>query len=91
MSQLEDGMSTKPTWKKGRGKLGILAPLLGNWHADATTPDGRPGKIHCERSFKKELNGSYIGLTAIWHMGAHVMRNELRGKNLNSIWIGNVT
>ncbi len=61
-------MSTKPTWKKGRGKLGILAPLVGTWHADADTPDGRPGKIHCERRFKKALNNSYVELTAIWHM-----------------------
>ena len=62
-------MSAKPTWKKGRGKLGILAPLVGTWHADADTPDGRPGKVHCERSFKKALNNTYYELTAIWHMG----------------------
>ncbi len=59
-------MSTKPIWKKGRGKLGILAPLLGTWHAHADTPQG---KVHCVRSFQKALNGSYIELSAIWHMG----------------------
>jgi hypothetical protein len=62
-------MITKPRWKKGRGKLWILAPLVGTWHADADTPDGRPGKVHCVRSFQKVLNGSYVGLTATWHMG----------------------
>ena len=65
-------MSTKPRWKKGRGKLGILAPSVGTWHADADTPDGRPGKVHCVRSFQKVLNGSYIELIASWHMGDSV-------------------
>ena len=25
----------KTIWKKGRGKLGILSPLIGSWIADA--------------------------------------------------------
>jgi hypothetical protein len=65
-------MNTKPTWKKGRGKLGLLAPLLGTWHADAEIPDGRPGKVRCERRFKKALHDSYIELAAIWHMGDEI-------------------
>jgi hypothetical protein len=59
-------MNTKPTWKKGRGKLGFLNPLLGTWHAHADSPQG---KIHCVRSFTKVLGGTYIELIAIWHMG----------------------
>ena len=27
-------------WKKARGKLGFLEPLLGQWVADAETPMG---------------------------------------------------
>ena len=27
-------------WKKGRGKLGPLAPLLGSWIAESDTPMG---------------------------------------------------
>jgi hypothetical protein len=61
-------MSTKLVWDKGQGKLAILDPLIGIWQADAATPDGRPGKVHCERSFKKALNNSYMELTAMWHM-----------------------
>ncbi len=66
---LEDTLGTKLPWKKGRGTLAILVPLLGTWHADADTPDGRPGTVHCERRFQQALNGSYIELTAIWQMG----------------------
>ena len=28
-------------WKKCRGKLGVLAPLLGTWRAEADSPRGR--------------------------------------------------
>ena len=31
-------------WKKGRGKLGVLDPLLGTWHAQVETPMGS-GKL----------------------------------------------
>jgi hypothetical protein len=30
--------SQKPLWKKGRGKLGVLNPLLGSWVAEAESP-----------------------------------------------------
>lgn len=53
-------------WKKGRGKLGILEPLLGSWFAEADSP---MGKIKCTRNFTKILNGNYIQLEAIWVMG----------------------
>ncbi|GCE31844.1 hypothetical protein KDA_73280 [Dictyobacter alpinus] len=59
-------MSMKLIWKKGRGKLGILTPLIGTWHTLADTPQGA---VLCTRSFQKVLNGSYIELTAIWHLG----------------------
>ena len=50
-------------WKKGRGKLGIFAPLLGVWHAEA---DSDMGPVRCKREFSKVLSGKYIQLTANW-------------------------
>jgi hypothetical protein len=50
-------------WKKGRGKLGILQPLLGTWEAVAASP---MGTVKCRRTFAKVLGGNYIQLTAIW-------------------------
>ena len=66
-------MSTKPGWKKGRGRLGLLSPLLGTWHAHADSPQG---KVYCVRNFQKVLNGSYIELSAIWHMGEKVYEEQ---------------
>ncbi len=53
-------------WKKGRGKLGILQPLLGNWSAEADSP---MGKVKCSRKFEKVLGDNYIKLEAIWDFG----------------------
>ncbi len=54
---------TSKHWKRGRGKLGLLAPLLGDWRASASTP---MGTIECTRSFESVLNGAYVQLTARW-------------------------
>jgi hypothetical protein len=51
------------SWKKGRGKLGIMQPLLGDWQAQADSP---MGKLSCARAFTSILNGSYIRLDAVW-------------------------
>lgn len=53
-------------WKRGRGKLGPLAPLLGDWHAEATSPQG---PVRCTRHFARTLADSYIHLHAIWQVG----------------------
>lgn len=29
----------KNSWKKGRGKLGLLEPLLGSWEAESDSPN----------------------------------------------------
>lgn len=50
-------------WQKGRGKLGIFAPLLGSWLAEADSP---MGAVRCTRSFEKVLGGKYVQLTAVW-------------------------
>jgi hypothetical protein len=56
-------MAKSSAWKKGRGKLGVLDPLLGSWRAQAETP---MGPIACSRTFAKTLGGSYIRLVARW-------------------------
>jgi hypothetical protein len=50
-------------WKKGRGKLGFLDPLLGKWRAEA---DSEMGKVVCVRTFTRVLDGAYVQLTADW-------------------------
>jgi hypothetical protein len=54
-------------WKKGRGKLGILTPLLGRWSAAADSP---MGPLRCTRVFESVLGGSYVRLDARWQFGA---------------------
>jgi hypothetical protein len=51
------------SWKKGRGKLGFLQPLLGSWVATADTP---MGPVRCTRVFEPILNDSYIRFEACW-------------------------
>lgn len=52
-----------PKWKKGRGKFGVLQPLMGNWIAKADSP---MGKLTCTREFKFILHGKYIQLNVKW-------------------------
>lgn len=54
---------TTSQWKRGRGKLGVLAPLIGTWKAEATTP---MGTVSCTRTFTPILGGTRIQLTARW-------------------------
>ena len=53
----------KPIWKKGRGKLGLLNPLVGSWVAESDSPMGR---LKCTRVFKPILGENYIQLIAKW-------------------------
>ena len=50
-------------WKKGRGKLGIFKPLLGQWRAE---DESNMGPVICTRKFAHVLDGAYIQLTADW-------------------------
>lgn len=59
----------KSAWKKGPGKIGALAPLLGVWQATAESP---MGKVRCIRTFTSILNGKYVQLAARWEFGAKV-------------------
>ncbi|MCC7030009.1 MAG: hypothetical protein IT257_06870 [Chitinophagaceae bacterium] len=61
-------MAAKKTiWKKGRGKLGVLSPLLGTYVAVSESP---VGAVKCTRTFTEILAGKYIELKAIWEIGA---------------------
>ena len=51
------------SWKKGRGKLGVLEPLLGSWVAH---DNPAAGKLTCTRTFSKVLDGNYIQLSVKW-------------------------
>lgn len=59
-------LPAKNTWKKGRGKLGVLEPLLGSWRAEADSPMGR---VECTRTFSKILGGNWVSLEAEWKFG----------------------
>lgn len=54
-------------WKKGRGKLGPLEPLLGTWIAEADSPMGR---LRCRRTLARVLGGKYLQLDVRWEFGA---------------------
>lgn len=51
------------TWKKGRGRLGVLEPLLGTWVAEA---DSELGLVTCTRTFARALAGKYVELRTQW-------------------------
>lgn len=53
-------------WRKGRGKLGFLQPLMGRWIAEA---ESEYGAVRCERVFSAALNGAYVQLQASWRFG----------------------
>jgi hypothetical protein len=59
----------KISWKKGPGKLGVLAPLMGAWKAEAMSP---MGNVRCTRTFTRVLGGKYVQLTARWEFGKGV-------------------
>lgn len=50
-------------WKKGRGKLGLFAPLHGCWLAEA---DSERGPLRCHRSLQPALGGSFLRLEVRW-------------------------
>jgi hypothetical protein len=54
------------SWRKGRGVLGRMGPLLGRWVAEATHVGG--GSVRCSRLFELVLNGAYVQLDAEWEM-----------------------
>lgn len=65
-------------WKKGRGKLGVLEPLIGAWTAGSDTPMGR---VKCTRTFTKMTGeGRWIILLADWDFGGkHYIEQAMYG------------
>jgi len=63
----------KPVWKKGRGKLGALDPLIGQWTTKQvnhrTGPNAPPLKMSCKRTFTRALRDTYVVLRAEWDFG----------------------
>lgn len=53
-------------WKKGRGKLGPLAPLHGAWIAETDSPRG---PLRCHRQLVPVLSGKYLQLDVRWEFG----------------------
>lgn len=66
-------VNTVYSWKRGRGKLGPLAPLIGDWEAQAETP---MGLVQCTRSFTPVLAGTYIQLIARWNFKAGLYEEQ---------------
>ncbi|MEZ4898864.1 MAG: hypothetical protein R2806_18630 [Saprospiraceae bacterium] len=70
-------------WKKGRGKLGFMNPLIGQWKALADSP---LGQIACTRIFSPTLNGKFILLNAHWEIGdSNYAEHALIGQNEENI------
>jgi hypothetical protein len=68
-------------WKKGRGKLGFMQPLLGRWVADAETPIG---PVRCTRVFEPVLKGFFIRLDARWEFGAAKAQDQCPDSGVKS-------
>ncbi len=50
-------------WKKGRGKLGVLDPLIGHWVAKEQT---ERGPLVCTRTISRILDNKYVRLSVVW-------------------------
>ncbi len=53
-------------WKKGRGKLGPLDPLIGAWAAKADSPQG---PVTCRRVFSRAAGTAVVTLDVTWDFG----------------------
>jgi len=54
------------TWKRGRGKLGPLAPLLGRW---VTAGTSAMGDYRVTRTIAPALEGAYVEMLVRWELG----------------------
>jgi hypothetical protein len=63
-------------WKKGRGGLGVLEPLLGQWATETEGP-GNFGRIGVTRGFETVLGGAYVRLGVHWNLGGGKSYEEI--------------
>lgn len=64
-------------WKKARGKLGFLDPLIGTWIAESDSPMGR---VKCTRTFTRMHGDKWITLDADWDFGGkHYIEHAVYG------------
>ena len=61
-------------WKKGRAKLGLFDPLLGDWIAETDTP---MGPARCRRTLVKTLRDTRIDMRVRWELGKGRAYEEL--------------
>lgn len=64
----------KRSWKKGRGKLGVLEPVIGSWKAAGDSPIGA---VECLRTFSRDLGKDYVLLQAEWRLPDGKVYKEL--------------
>ena len=55
-------------WKKGRGQLGALQPLLGDWRTSHSEGETSAANMACTRSFSAFGKG-WLRLDAVWQVG----------------------
>lgn len=60
-------------WKKGRGKLGVFKPLIGNWISKSDSP---LGPVVCTRQFSQTLKDKYIELKADWDTNGRIYQEK---------------
>lgn len=60
-------------WKKGRGKLGIFSPLIGEWVTNSESKNSE--KPECHRSFQYALQNKFIKLDVTWHLKNKVYKD----------------
>jgi hypothetical protein len=63
-------------WKSGRGALGVLKPLLGQWATETEGP-GNFGRIQVTRRFETVLGGAYVQLDVRWALGGGKSYEEI--------------
>ena len=63
-------------WKSGRGALGVLQPLLGQWATETEGP-GDFGRIRVTRRFETVLGGAYVRLDVHWALGGGKSYEEI--------------
>ena len=54
-------------WKKGKGKLGVLNPIIGNWICNKGSKDRM--KPQCTRRYQFALGNNYITGDISWNLG----------------------